>query len=112
METLLPDSSPIKIGGRLKFLPEEVAYFQGSINYTHVFLHSKEQFIVATTLKKIEQLFAETVYFIRPCKSFLININFIQAFNENEIFLNNATKVLVSRRKRPFIHKKLSAACA
>jgi DNA-binding LytR/AlgR family response regulator len=80
---------------------EEVIYFKGNINYTHIHFKSGTEVRATCTLKKIEQITAFYPYFLRVHKNTLLNKNFIQVFDdiENIAFLKDGTQIQVSRRK-------------
>lgn len=70
--------------------------------YTHFYLENKTHLLISKTLKDVEGLL-EGNNFIRPHKSHLINIRFIQNFSRDEgglITLRTGEKIPVSRRKR------------
>jgi DNA-binding LytR/AlgR family response regulator len=91
----------ISIGGRKKVLPSEVILLVADINYTKLFCENGEKIIVATTLGKLEKRFSESNFFFRPHKSFLINLNFVESFeDENSIKMLNQQSVIISRRKK------------
>lgn len=92
METL------INVGGRTKLFPKDVAYFQADINYTIIHFTEGKKKIVATTLGRITQKVGSG--FIRPNKSFLINLEYINQINLGEIELQDNLKINISRRKK------------
>ncbi len=94
METL------INVGGRTKLFPKDVAYFQADINYTIIHFTEGNKKIVATTLGRITQKVGMQSGFIRPNKSFLINLEYINQINLSEIELQDNLKVNISRRKK------------
>lgn len=69
--------------------------------YTHFYFQDGGHLLVSKTLKDVESLLQEG-NFIRPHKSHLINIRFIQNFNrdENTISLKDGNRIPVSRRKK------------
>ncbi len=70
--------------------------------YTHFYLEDGKHLLISKTLKEIETLL-EGNNFVRPHKSHLINIRFIQSFSRDEggvITLTDGTKIPVSRRKK------------
>lgn len=94
METL------INIGGRTKLFAKDVAYFQADINYTIIHFTEGNKKIVATTLGRINQKVGLQSGFIRPNKSFLINLEYINQINLGEIQLHDKLKINISRRKK------------
>jgi two-component system, LytTR family, response regulator len=70
--------------------------------YTHFYFENNTHLLISKTLKDVEGLL-EGNNFIRPHKSHLINVRFIQNFSRDEggmITLHNGQKIPVSRRKR------------
>jgi len=69
--------------------------------YTHFYFKGGRHLLISKTLKDVESLLQEG-NFIRPHKSHLINIRFIQNFNRDEatISLTDGSKIPVSRRKK------------
>ncbi len=70
--------------------------------YTHFYFTDGGHLLISKTLKDVEALL-EGGSFIRPHKSHLINIRYIQNFSRDEggvITLNNGDKIPVSRRKK------------
>ena len=70
--------------------------------YTHVYFIDGGPLLISTTLKDVEALL-EGGNFIRPHKSHLINLRYIQNFSRDEggvITLTSGDKIPVSRRKK------------
>ncbi len=70
--------------------------------YTHFYFTDGGHLLISKTLKDVEALL-EGGSFIRPHKSHLINIKYIQNFSRDEggvITLNSGDKIPVSRRKK------------
>jgi len=70
--------------------------------YTNFYLDGGEKILISKTLKENEELLSSH-NFIRPHKSHLVNLDFIQSFNRDEggyILMKDGSKVPVSRRKR------------
>ncbi|WP_435354374.1 LytR/AlgR family response regulator transcription factor [Emticicia sp. SJ17W-69] len=88
----------IKVGGRIKLFSKDVAYFEADINYTIIHYTIGKRKIVATTLGHIQERIGNG--FIRPNKSFLINLEFINSCLLGELLLQNDLKVNMSRRKK------------
>jgi two-component system LytT family response regulator len=70
--------------------------------YTHFYFTDGKHLLISKTLKEIEAMLEEDE-FIRPHKSHLINIKFIQNFNRSDVSsltLTDGTQIPVSRRKK------------
>lgn len=96
----------IAVGGRKKLDPAEVILLHADINYTHIFLANGDKIIVSYTLKKLADRFSKLDFFIRPNKSFLLNLNFIKNFNDSTIQIIDYS-ILMSRRKKQFLFEKM-----
>ncbi|GAB2641449.1 hypothetical protein GCM10027035_39200 [Emticicia sediminis] len=90
----------IKVGGRTKLFSEDVAYFEANINYTIIHYYLGKNKIVATTIGQIHERIGEECGFIRPNRSYLINLQFVDNYQLGELLLQNNMKVNVSRRRK------------
>jgi two-component system, LytTR family, response regulator len=86
--------------------PENIIYCQADQNYTKVFLVDSKELLISKPLNHIEELLSYD-FFYRIHKSFLVNINFINAYNKVDgpsVILENGTKLPVAtRRNKEFI---------
>lgn len=89
----------VHVGGRISLPSSEIIYIRGDVNYSIIKLLDGSQFIVATTLKILEDRLSE-IGFIRPNKSYLINQQYIIDYDEGILRLVNETTCVFSRRKR------------
>ncbi|GGD67543.1 hypothetical protein GCM10011514_34510 [Emticicia aquatilis] len=90
----------IKVGGRTRLFSEDVAYFEANINYTIIHYYQGNNKIVATTIGHIHERIGEECGFIRPNRTFLINLQFIDNYQLGELLLQNNMKINVSRRRK------------
>ncbi len=90
----------IKVGGRTKLFSEDVAYFEANINYTIIHYYQGKNKIVATTIGQIHERIGEECGFIRPNRSYLINLQFVDNYQLGELLLQNNMKVNISRRRK------------
>ncbi|MCF8234451.1 MAG: LytTR family DNA-binding domain-containing protein [Bacteroidales bacterium] len=70
--------------------------------YTRFFFNNGQKLLISKTLKENEELLADH-NFIRPHKSHLINIRYIESFNRYEggyIIMTDGSRIPVSRRKK------------
>jgi two-component system, LytTR family, response regulator len=77
----------------------EIIYIKAKANYSTVKMKDGREFLVATTLKKIEEKL-DGCGFIRPHKSFLINTKYIKTYDSGILNLANGAACVCSRRKR------------
>ena len=89
----------IKVGGRMKLFSEDVAYFEADVNYTLIHYYQGKNKIVATTIGQIHERIGEECGFIRPNRSYLINLQFVDNYHLGELLLQNKLKVNISRRR-------------
>lgn len=92
-------NNTVHVGGRITLSSSEIICIQADANYSIIKLLDGSQFIVATTLKILEDRLSETG-FIRPNKSYLINQKYITHYDGGILMLANQTKYIFSRRKR------------
>lgn len=90
----------IKVGGRTKLFSEDVTYFEADINYTIIHYYQGQDKIVATTIGQIHERIGEECGFIRPNRSYLINLQFVDNYQLGELLLQNNMKVNISRRRK------------
>ncbi len=90
----------IKVGGRTRLFSEDVAYFEANINYTIIHYYQGKNKTVATTIGHIHERIGEECGFIRPNRTFLINLQFIDDYQLGELLLQNNMKINVSRRRK------------
>lgn len=81
---------------------EQIVRCESDNYYTHFYFTNGKHLLISKTLKEVEGLLEESD-FIRPHKSHLINIHFIQNFVRDDggyITLTDGSKIPVSRRKK------------
>lgn len=88
----------IKVGGRIKLLTKDVAYFEADVNYTIIHYTIGKIRVVATTIGHIQERIGNG--FIRPNRAFLINLEYINSCLLGELLLQNNLKINISRRKK------------
>ena len=99
----------IHIGGRTRLQIDEINYFEADGNYTIAHLKSQKSIVVATTLGIIQSRSARLGNFLRPRRGLLINANYIDGYDFNQIVLKNSLNIIIPRRKRQEILNKLDA---
>lgn len=83
---------------------EEITRIEADINYSHLFLASGKQIILARTLKTYEK--ALPLPFLRVNRSCMININFLQRnqmAKDKIIKMIDGTEIAISRRRIHFV---------
>jgi DNA-binding LytR/AlgR family response regulator len=101
----------IHIGGRKNICPDDIILLEGDANYTVLYLLNGKKLIVATTLKQLELRFGLCQNFFRPHKSFIVNLDYLADYqvNSNIFTMQNAKKILISRRKKNAFLSKIES---
>lgn len=83
-----------------------IVYCQAEENYCKIFTNRNEAILVARTLKNVEELLPEELFF-RIHKSHLVNMNYIKSYNKTDgykILLENGVELdVATRRNEDFI---------
>lgn len=100
---------PIESGFKVVKI-NSILYCQSDVNYTKIFLNNGASFVLSKTLKLIEELLSNPIFF-RVHKSYLVNLNYVTFFNRSScayVELSNCIKIPVSTRKKDEVLHKLS----
>jgi two-component system LytT family response regulator len=87
-----------------------IIYCQAEENYTKIYTNRNEVIMVAKTLKSIEELLPDTMFF-RIHKSYLVNLNYIKSYNKSQgykVILENGIKLDVATRRNDEFIKALT----
>ena len=87
-----------------------IVYCQAEENYCKIFTNRNEAILVARTLKNIEELLPEELFF-RIHKSYLVNMNYIKSYSKTEgykIMLENGVELDVATRRNDEFLKALT----
>lgn len=102
---------PLHVQGKVRFIPvTTIAHLEADSNYTHVFLSSGENILVAKTLSDFEELFSELGDMIRISKSVIVNTVHIDSYSRQEpciITLRSGKEFEISRRKKQDVLKRM-----
>ncbi len=80
----------------------DIIYLEANSNYTTIFLNDKSKIIASRTLKDLEELLPEDLFF-RTHHSYLINLQYIKRYikgDGGQIEMQNGVFIDVSRRKK------------
>jgi DNA-binding LytR/AlgR family response regulator len=91
--------NPFVLGKYTTLFANEVLYFEGEINYTHIHLISGKSKLLAKTLLTVENTIASTD-FIRISRKHLVNRKFIVEVGRDFVLLSNNIILPVARRRR------------
>jgi two-component system LytT family response regulator len=100
---------PIENGFKIVKI-NSILYCQSDINYTKIFLNNGTSFILAKTLKLIEELLPSAT-FLRVHNSYLVNFNYVSYFSRSldaYVELANGLKIPVSTRKKDEVIQKIT----
>ncbi len=102
------ESNYISIGGRKTILPKQVLMLVADINYTTIHLYNGEQFIIATTLKKVQQSLDSHGNFVRTNKKFVVNWDYVLSHSAKQLTLPNNQIIPFSRRQGKLAMKRMA----
>lgn len=102
------ESNYVSIGGRKTILPAQVLMLVADINYTIVHLFSGEQFMIATTLKKVQKSLDAHGNFVRTNRKFVVNWDYVSSHCAKQLTLHNNLIIPFSRRKGKLIMEAMA----
>jgi len=83
-----------------------IVYCQADENYTKIFTNRNEVILVAKTLKNIEEILPDEIFF-RIHKSYVVNMNYIKSYSKSDgykVMLENKVELdVATRRNEDFI---------
>lgn len=86
-----------------------IKYCVADINYTRIFLIDGRTILVSRTLKRIEEILPVEL-FLRPHKSYLVNLNFIKEYQNREghfLILSSKEQIPISNRRKNEVLTKI-----
>lgn len=92
--------STVHVGGRKTFYAKEITILEALSNYTKIYLVDGSSFLTATTLGILEKRL-EKFNFFRPNRSFLVNLDFMDKYEQETATLKmeNTACIRISRRR-------------
>ncbi len=100
----------LPVEGRIAMLDyDAIIYCESDGNYTVLHLNGSKKIMVSRTLKDIEGMLPETLFF-RVQNSFVVNMNHIKEYIRGEggdLIMSNGEMVRVSRNKKEELIKRL-----
>ncbi len=89
----------VKCGYKNMEIPQKVIQYIESYNNT-ILIHAEQQEFI--TYENLTSLFEKLnhEWFIRPYRSYIVNMDYIDDFQNNKITLKNKVEVFVSRQKK------------
>lgn len=76
-------------------LQDAIMYLKAKGPYSEIYTRDGNMYTTSQTLKDIQEKLS--AYFIRTHKSYLINSNFIEGYNQKHVFLKNNLCFNISR---------------
>ena len=86
----------------------DIIYLQADGSYTHIFLTNGQTVKVCRKLKEAQEMINSDA-FLRIHHSYVINLNHLKHYSDNEqtqVFLTNETQLTVSRSRRQNFFEK------
>ena len=91
--------NPLVLGKYTTLFTNEVLYFEGEVNYTHIHFITGKQKILAKTLLAVENTI-DSDSFVRISRKHLVNRKFIIEVGRDFVVLSNDLMLPVARRRR------------
>lgn len=105
--TYILEQNKIPVGGRKSVTPKHVLMLVADINYTTIHLCNGEQFIIATTLKKVQQSLDSHGNFVRTNKKIVVNWDYVLSHSAKQLILPNNQIIPFSRRQGKLFMKRM-----
>lgn len=90
----------VHVGSRRYVPPEEIQHLESDLNYTLISLVDGKKILSSTTLKKIESRLVSFKNFVRVNKSAIVNLDFVENYEQNGFKLPDERILVFSRRQR------------
>ena len=97
------------VNGLVFIQVSDIIRCESEINYTNLFLKSKQKLLVAKTLKEFEEMLGD-YNFYRIHNSHLINLAYIKSYNKGKggsVIMEDGSEIEVSTRRKDAFLKKL-----
>lgn len=104
---------PVHEGNKVIYLnTDDIASLQAAGRYTKITLCTGQQYVIAKTLKMIEEISTSGTSFLRINRSVILNAAYVREYSKSEpytVVLKNGSSFEVSRRKRKEILAELKS---
>jgi DNA-binding LytR/AlgR family response regulator len=90
----------IKTTTKLKVDFDQVVYMAADINYTTLFFKNGKTEVYAYTLKAFENNNGINSHFKRIHKGYMVNDNYVEAWQKRQVLLLGGGKLPISRRRQ------------
>jgi two-component system LytT family response regulator len=95
----IPELISVQIGGRKSVTPKQVLMLVADTNYTTIHLFNGEKFMIARTLKRVQQSLSLHGNFVRTNRKFVVNWDYVQSHCAKQLTLQNNLVIHFSRRQ-------------
>ncbi|MEY4604789.1 MAG: hypothetical protein RIT43_2081 [Bacteroidota bacterium] len=88
----------------------DVEYLEADGSYVQIYCTDNRALTVSKNLKYFENALAENKNFVRPHRSYLVNVNFVTGYSKSEggfLILKNSAQIPVSRERKQAIQNVL-----
>jgi len=96
----------------LKFVQlDSIVYLEADSSYCNIYFNDKKQAVVSKPLKYFSDKFERDRIFLRPHKSYIINMNYLQEYVKEDggmLKLSNGAMIPISRQKKDEILKEMN----
>ena len=107
-----PNKIAIPSGNTLLFVEtSQISFIKGDGSYSEIFCTNDVKYLVSRNLKNFEDILCLDQKFIRVHKSYIVNIDFITAFNKSDggnLVLKTGQNIPVSSDKTAYILEKVA----
>ena len=94
------NTAEVHLGGRLTKPAHQVLLLRSEVNYSHIYMRNGDHYIVATTLKTLEERLKDHGFW-RINKSEMVNLSAARILkNQGMVKVKNHKPMKISRRKR------------
>jgi len=88
----------LTIGRKYFYFSQDIMYFEGSINYTFVYLQTGRKDIMAQTIGRVAMKTDEG--FVRISRKHLVNRQYISSIHKDHVELLDKSILPIARRRR------------
>lgn len=93
-------SKVVNVGSRIAIQIRDIILVSAETSYSRIYLSDGRNVLVSTNIQKLQERFLPFADMVRVHRSHMINVNYIQEFNENTVALKNDLRCPISRRKK------------
>ncbi|SOE22629.1 LytTr DNA-binding domain-containing protein [Spirosomataceae bacterium TFI 002] len=89
----------VVLGARTSFDPTSVTYLEADINYTVIHNVDGKSRVISNTLKSVHAHLTGQGEFVRISRKFVVNMQYVKRFKNNQFVLSTGKKLMPSRRR-------------